>query len=321
MASKQILRIGSRGSKLAVTQAEWLGGELKKKHPSLEIVYSRITTTGDKNLGTPLQALGGKGVFVKEIEEALLSKEIDLAVHSLKDVPQTLPYGLCLGPYPKREDPRDVVISRFGEQLQELPRGSIIGTSSPRRVAQIKRNHKKRQYHLEPLRGNVETRLNKVHDGQVDAAVMALAGLKRLGLEKEVTQILELDQMMPAPGQGCLALELRQEDKWILELLETIKDISSDQTARAERAFLQGVGGNCLAPLASVTKMSQDEIQMMALLLHTSGDPVVHVQESGPLDQVELVGAKLAGRLLYEGGADLLARLDQEASHESQTTR
>lgn len=184
--SERTLRIGSRGSKLATTQAEWVGRALQQKNPQLNISFIIITTTGDKNLST-LQLLGGKGVFVKEIEEALLKNEIDLAVHSLKDVPQELPTGLCLGPFPKREDSREAVISRFGEQLQELPRGSIIGTSSPRRTAQIKRNYKKRQYHVEPLRGNVDTRVKKVQEGHYDAVIMALAGLKRLGLDKEVT--------------------------------------------------------------------------------------------------------------------------------------
>ena len=318
MTSKVKLRIGSRGSKLAVTQAAWVGNQILAKNPHVEVLYRQITTVGDKDLETSLQKMGGKGVFVKEIEEALFKKEIDLAIHSLKDVPQALPAGLILGPAPLREDPREAVVSRFGEQLHELPRGSIVGTSSPRRIAQIKRKHKKRQYHMEPLRGNVETRIKKVRDEKYDAIVIALAGLKRLGLESEATQILELDDMMPAPCQGILGLELRQEDPWILDILETIKDEKSDVTARAERAFLQAVGGDCLAPLASRTEIVGKEIYMEALLLDLDGATAVQVKEVGPVESSELVGAKLAGRLLYEGGAELFAKLDKNVhSHES----
>ncbi len=313
MTSKKILRIGSRGSKLAVTQAAWVGNQILAKNTNVEIVYRQITTTGDKDLETSLQKMGGKGVFVKEIEEALFKNEIDLAIHSLKDVPQALPAGLILGPAPLREDPREAVVSRFGEQLHELPRGSIIGTSSPRRVAQIKKRHKKRHYHIEPLRGNVETRIKKVRDEKYDAIVIALAGLKRLGLEGEATQILELDEMMPAPCQGILGLELRESDQWILDVLETIKDKASDVTARGERAFLQAVGGDCLAPLAARTEIIGEEIYMEALLLDLDGSTTVQVKEVGPVEHCELVGAKLAGRLLYEGGAELFAKIDKKA--------
>lgn len=314
MPDKKILRIGSRGSRLAVTQAEWVAKELQRVNPSLAVEFVRITTTGDRNASQSLTAIGGKGVFVKEIEDALLRKEIDLAVHSLKDVPQTIPTGLRIGPCPQREDPREAVVSRFGELLEELPKGSIVGTSSPRRVAQIKRRFSKRGYRIEPLRGNVDTRLAKVRDGVVDAAVMALAGLKRIGLEKEVTQILEMDEMMPPPCQGCLGLELREDDTATLALIESIQHEESDRLARAERAFLLALGGNCLAPVAATGRRDKDDFSMEAVLWDLSGEKEIRVQERGLWSEPDLVGAKLAGRLLYEGGAELMLAVEEDTA-------
>ncbi len=302
-------RIGSRGSKLAVAQAEWVAAELKKKASDLEISFVRITTTGDRDPASP-RTLGGKGVFVKEIEEALLAKQIDLAVHSLKDLPQDLPPGLRLGSFPLRQDSRDAFISRFGEQLEELPRHSIIGTGSPRRQAQIRHRFKKRGYKLEPLRGNVDTRIKKLREGQFDAIVLALAGLRRLGLESEVTQILEPEVLLPAPGQGCLALEIREGEAELAALLEKIKDRPSDLTARAERAFLRGLGGNCLLPLGGLAKAEGETLRMSAIILDPEGEEAVSAKEEGPAEQPEYVGALLAERLLHDGGAEILVKAD-----------
>lgn len=299
------LRIGSRQSKLALAQAAWVGEELLKKNPTLDISYVSIVTTGDKESAGPIQEMGGKGIFVKEIEEALLKNEIDVAVHSLKDVPQMLPPGLILAGFPMREDNRDAVISKFGELLNELPRNAVIGTGSPRRSAQIK-NRYKNKYRVEPIRGNVDTRLKKLQNGHYDTLIMAVAGLKRLGLEKEITHILEWDDMLPAPGQGCLGLELRQEDATVLELLATIKHKESDITARAERAFLQGIGGDCLVPLGAYAQLKEDNLVMEAVVLDKEGTKKVTVKESGSIAEPELVGGMLAERLLHEGGAELL---------------
>jgi hydroxymethylbilane synthase len=300
------IRIGSRASKLAVIQTEWVMAELKKKNPTLEITAVQISSAGDKDTVTEIQKFGGKGVFVKELEEALLSKDIDLAVHSLKDVPQSLPHGLCLGAYPLREDPRDAVISRFGEQIHELPKNSIVGTGSPRRKAQIHFKYKKRSYRIEPIRGNVDTRLKKLQSGQYDAVVLALAGLKRLGLESEITQILEPQDMLPAPCQGCLGLEVREDNKDILSLLEEIRHPASDTTARAERAFLQGLGGDCSIPLGAYSRIDKDKIFMEAVLFDESAQTRVTAVEEGPSNLPELVGAQLAGRLLFNGGSSIL---------------
>lgn len=299
------LRIGSRGSKLALTQAEWVGRQLQVKTPELDISFVRITTTGDRQSESASPS-GGKGVFVKEIEEALLRNEIDLAVHSLKDVPQEIPTGLRLGPCPQREDPRDAFISRFGEQLHELPRRSIIGTSSPRRQAQILHKYRKRAYKLEMVRGNVDTRLKKLHEGQFDAIVLAAAGLKRLGMENEIIQYLEIDELMPAPCQGCLGLELRESDVSTWELLHTIRDENSDVVARAERAFLQGLGGNCNVPVGCSTVMDQGNLKMKALLLTPQGDQAVGASQEGSQMNPELVGGQLAERLLYNGGSEIM---------------
>jgi len=305
------LRIGSRGSKLARAQAEWIGRELKSASPDLNVSFTWITTTGDKIKAPSLQDVGGKGLFVKEIEESLLGNEIDLAVHSLKDLPQMLSPGLQLGPFPRREDPRDALLSRFGEHLHELPRGSIIGTSSPRRRAQIYNCYKKK-YAVEPIRGNVDTRLKKLENGDYAAIVVAAAGLKRLGLESSITQTLEFDEMLPAPGQGCLGLELRADDERILNLVEKIKHEPSDFTARAERSFLQAVGGDCFTPVACSAIMVGEELHMEALILDPDGTTAYRVQEQGPATEAELVGAKLGGRLLYEGGSEILIKLDSK---------
>lgn len=300
------LKIGSRGSKLAVTQAEWVGGLIHRANPTIDVEFVRIVTTGDRETTAPLQSMGGKGVFVKEIEEALQFKSIDLAVHSLKDVPQMLPPGLRLGPSPEREDVRDVLVSRFGELLREMPKGSTIGTGAPRRIAQIRRLYWKRGYRIEPIRGNVDTRLQKVRDGKYDAVVLAAAGLKRLGLEGEITEYLEPEDMMPAPCQGCLGLELREDRADLLSVLESIKHPPSDITARAERAFLQALGGDCNVPVAAFSVVVGKTLVMKAILLDASGEKSVAAAEDGLASEPELVGAKLAGRVLFEGGSELL---------------
>ena len=300
------LRIGSRGSRLAVVQAETVAALLRAKNSALEIEFRRIATTGDRDQHASLAAIGGKGVFVKEIEDALLRREIDLAVHSLKDVPQSLPPGLRLGPPPAREDSRDAVVSRFGELLRELPRGSTIGTSSPRRSAQIQNRYRKRDYRIAPLRGNVDTRLRKVKEGEYDAIVVAAAGLKRLGFEGEITDILEPDEMLPAPCQGCLGLELREDDGAVLALLETIRNADADATSRAERAFLQALGGDCLVPVGAHAALEAGRLKMTAALLDADGERSVTSTVAGDAEAPEFVGAQLAEQLLHDGASDIL---------------
>jgi hydroxymethylbilane synthase len=299
------IRIGSRASQLAIVQAEAVAALLKKAHAALEVEFVRITTRGDQQTTASLKAIGGKGVFVKEIEDALLAKKIDLAVHSLKDVPQQLPDGLVLGPCPEREDNRDAIISRFGEQLHELPRGSNIGTSSPRRQAQIFNRYKKK-YRLTDIRGNVDTRLKKLQNGDYDSIVVAAAGLKRLGLSSEISQILDYGDMLPAPCQGCLGLEVRDDDQETMALLQPLRHAASDITARAERAFLRGIGGDCTIPLGGAAKIVGETLEMEAVLLDPAGEKAVRSKETGPASQPDYVGSCLAERILFDGGSELL---------------
>ncbi|OVE75277.1 hydroxymethylbilane synthase [bacterium F11] len=302
------MRIGSRGSPLARGQANWVMTELQKKNPQLDLSLTIIKTTGDKDPHSALTKMGGKGVFVKEIEEALLAKRIDLAVHSLKDVPQMLPSGLQMGPYPRRETPNDALISRFGELLRELPRGSIVGTSSPRRISQIFFHYKDR-YRIEPIRGNVETRIQKLRKGEYDAILMACAGLKRLGLESEITEVIDVHQMIPAPGQGCLGLEYREENEEMSAILDTISDKESDITARAERSFLQGMGGSCLIPLGGLARIEGNELILKAVILTPNGEKRVEIEEKGDPSEPEFLGGQVAERLLHEGGSDILLKI------------
>jgi hydroxymethylbilane synthase len=304
------LRIGSRGSKLAVAQAQWIGKRLSAAHPSLEIAYATITTSGDQNMSPDLKSAGGKGLFVKEIESALLAESIDVAVHSMKDMPQSSPSGLTLGPAPLREDVREAVLSRFGELLRELPKKSTVGTSSVRRKAQILHQFSKRGYQIEPLRGNVDTRLKKLQDGQYDAIVVALAGLKRLGLASDVSDILDPRLFPPAPCQGALALQFREKDLSLLPLLQAISDPASDATARAERAFLQGLGGDCNVPVGVFSEWTPATLKMQAQILSLDGSRVVNVEQQGPAADPELVGYQLAERLLHDGGAELLHSIE-----------
>lgn len=300
------VRIGTRGSRLALTQTQSIVDRLRAAHRGLETEIVPITTTGDRHTGPTLEPVGGKGVFVKEIEEALLRKEIDLAVHSLKDVPQQLPEGLVLGPFPAREDVRDALISRFGEQLDELPKRSTIGTSAPRRRAQVLFRHAARGYNIVPFRGNVETRLKKIQSGEVDAALLAVAGLKRLGLEGEISQILEPDEILPAPGQGCLALEHRQSDEALADLLLALRDVAAEASARAERAFLLGLGGDCNLPVGAYARVSDAVLWMKAVALDIAGTRRIEAIQEGPASEPTLVGAQLAERLLFNGGSELL---------------
>lgn len=307
------LIIGSRGSKLAVTQAHGIGEKLKQADPALEISYKTIVTTGDQNMSPDFKSAGGKGLFVKEIEVALLNNEIDLAVHSLKDMPQSLPSGLVLGPTPIREDVRDAVITRFGELLSELPKKSTVGTSSIRRKAQILSRYGKRNYSIEPLRGNIDTRLRKIQQGEYDAIILALAGLKRLRLDSEVTDVLDPTIFLPAPCQGALALELREKDSVLLPLLAAISNPESDTTARAERVFLQGLGGDCNVPVGVYSQRDGDTLKMTAQILSIDGTETVNTEFSGPLNNPELVGYQLAEQILHDGGSELLHTIETES--------
>ncbi len=305
--SKNTLRIGTRKSKLALWQANYVKERLESKGYSVELVL--ITTTGDKILDAPLAKIGGKGLFVKEIEEALLRGDIDLAVHSLKDVPMVLPEGLILGAITEREEPFDVLISRDGRGLHELPEGAKVGTSSLRRQVQIKR--KRPDLRVETLRGNVDTRLRKLEEGLYDAIVLAYAGVKRMGFEERVSQVLE--DFIPAVGQGSLAIEIRQEDKRVYEAIAFLDHRESRIRAECERAFLRELQGGCQVPIGAYAWLEGEKLKLKAFISDLEGKRFLEGVEEGDLHQAEQVGKKLARRLLEEGGKAIL----EEVYHQS----
>ncbi len=305
--SKNTLRIGTRKSKLALWQANYVKERLESRGYSVELVL--ITTTGDKILDAPLAKIGGKGLFVKEIEEALLRGDIDLAVHSLKDVPMVLPEGLILGAITEREEPFDVLISRDGRGLHELPEGAKVGTSSLRRQVQIKR--KRPDLRVETLRGNVDTRLRKLEEGLYDAIVLAYAGVKRMGFEERVSQVLE--DFIPAVGQGSLAIEIRQEDQRVYEAIAFLDHRESRIRAECERAFLRELQGGCQVPIGAYAWLEGEKLKLKAFISDLEGKRFLEGVEEGDLHQAEQIGKKLARRLLEEGGKAIL----EEVYHQS----
>lgn len=273
------LVMGTRKSHLAVTQTNWVRTQLLQYHPSLSIELEKIVTKGDKVLDVTLSKVGGKGLFVKEIEQALLDNHIDLAVHSLKDMPAQLPEGLVIGCIPIREDVRDCLLSRNGWTLEELPTGSVIGTSSLRRQAQILAVRP--DLIVKSIRGNLDTRIAKLRDGQFDAIVLAVSGLKRLNLCDEISEYLSIATMLPAVGQGALAIECRKDDREVLSLLQPIHDEATAIAVTAERAFLQAIEGSCHLPVAGYGIKNEDKVHLTGLVASPTGKPVIKGIEIG----------------------------------------
>jgi hydroxymethylbilane synthase len=298
-----LLRLGTRKSKLALWQANFVKEKLEALGCRVEIVP--ITTTGDKILDAPLAKIGGKGLFVKEIENALLAGEIDLAVHSLKDVPITIPEGLTLSAITEREEPYDVLISRDGNKLEELPSGAVVGTSSLRRQVQIKR--RRRDLKVEILRGNVDTRLRKLKEGLYDAIVLAYAGVKRMGLSGEISQVLE--DFIPAVGQGSLAIETRAKDERVINLVKVLNHEESWLRAVCERAFLRELQGGCQVPIGAYAWIEGDRIKIKGFISDLEGERFLEGYEEGSLQEAEEVGKRLAQRLLREGGEEILKEI------------
>ena len=298
-----LLRLGTRKSKLALWQANFVKEKLEALGCKVELVP--ITTTGDKILDAPLAKIGGKGLFVKEIENALLAGEIDLAVHSLKDVPMIIPEGLTLSAITEREEPYDVLISRNGNKLEELPSGAVVGTSSLRRQVQIKR--RRRDLKVEILRGNVDTRLRKLKEGLYDAIVLAYAGVKRMGLSGEVSQVLE--DFIPAVGQGSLAIETRAEDDRVINFVKGLNHEESWLRAVCERAFLRELQGGCQVPIGAYAWIEGDRIKIKGFISDLEGERFLEGYEEGSLQKAEEVGKRLAQRLLRGGGEEILKEI------------
>lgn len=296
---KNKITIGSRGSRLALFEAEAVKNALISHHPDLTVEMRVIKTEGDLKLDLPLPAFGGKGAFTKEIEEALLRKEIDLAVHSVKDMPTLLPEGLALIACLKREDPRDCLISKAGKKLSDFPENARIGTSSVRRVAQLKRF----RADLEPvnIRGNVETRIRKMETGDYDGLVMAYSGIKRLGFEKSVTQILDTDFFVPACGQGIIGVEGREDDSNLIELCSSINDSETEIYADAERTFLARLEGGCQVPSGVLSRIKAGQIAIHAVVLARDGSQEIHAQKQGPVESALELARHLADEILKKG--------------------
>ncbi len=301
---KQI-RLGTRGSALALWQAEWVKSELEKKYPGMTVPLTKIKTTGDKILDVPLAQVGGKGLFVKEIEEAMLSNEIDIAVHSMKDVPTFFPDGLHLSCITEREDARDALLSRNKVKFKDLPKGANVGTSSLRRQAQLM--HARPDFVIHQLRGNVDTRLRKLKEGQFDAIILAAAGVKRLGLAENVTEYIEPEISLPAIGQGALGIECRVDDRELNDLIAFFNHTDTRTCVTGERALLRRLEGGCQVPIACYGRMQEGKLHLIGLVGSVDGKRIIRDAIEGEPEKAEKLGVTLAEKLLSRG-ADVILR-------------
>lgn len=309
---KQTVRIGTRGSTLALWQAGWVKTQLETHWPALTVELVPIKTAGDTIQHMSLSRIGGKGLFVKEIDQALLSHQVDLAVHSVKDLPAELPDGLTLSAIPERADPRDVLISAAGSALADLPDGTRVGTSSLRRQALLLHLHP--GLRIEMLRGNVETRLRKQLDGIVDATILAAAGLKRLSLTLKNSYPLDDTEFLPAIGQGALGIETRAGDE-LAALLRPLHHQDTATAVAAERAFLQRMGGSCRTPLAAKSTVHNGHLQLTAMVASPDGKQLLRAEQSGAVEAAQHIGATLAETLLAQGGQEILEALAEEEAN------
>jgi hydroxymethylbilane synthase len=320
MKNRKII-IGTRASKLALWQAEWVKSELERLYPGIKVELNKIKTTGDKILDVPLAKVGGKGLFVKEIEEAMLRGEADIAVHSMKDVPTEFPEGLHLAVICKREDPRDAFITGRGEaasraayatvgahldaptNFNNLKQGAVIGTSSLRRSCQLL--HIRPDLKIEQLRGNLDTRIRKLDEGQFDAIILAAAGVKRLGWSERITEILSTETSLPAIGQGAIGIECRTAGD-INDLIAPLNDPETSTCVRAERAFLKKLEGGCQVPIAAYARLEDKILVMEGLVGSVAGDIIIKEKIEGAPSDAETLGLALAERLLSRGAKKIL---------------
>jgi hydroxymethylbilane synthase len=309
MAKRQ-LRIGTRASQLALWQANWVKGELEKRYPDLDVTLVKIKTTGDKILDVPLARVGGKGLFTKEIEEAMLAGEIEAAVHSMKDVPTVFPAGLGLRCITRREDPRDIVILRPGiSTWQELPIGGRVGTSSLRRKAMLL--HTRPDLQMLDIRGNVETRIRKLTDDNLDAVVLAAAGMHRLGFAAQISEYLPVDLSLPAIGQGALGLETRVDDADTNALVDFFNHPETAHAVIAERALLARLEGGCQVPIAAFGTVDGDQLTLTGLVASVDGRQMLKKTASGPVSTAARLGTSLADDLLIMGAGKILNEVYQ----------
>ena len=302
------LVIGSRGSKLALWQAEQAKFQLLELHPEVEIRIEIIKTTGDVKTD-PLSVIGGKGVFTKELEDALLDGRIDLAVHSLKDLPTILPDGLAISAICKRDDPRDALVVRDelkarAGSIINLPEHAVVGTSSQRRVAQLK--SLRSDVVVKDVRGNVDTRIRKLDEGQYDVLILASAGLRRLELQDRINAAISTEEMVPAVGQGAIAIETRADDQFTIETTADLDHRETRLACLAERAFLRSLGGGCQFPIAGHAVIENDELKLVGLVAMPDGSKILRDQLSGPQDNADEIGSSLAAQLIARGANSIL---------------
>jgi hydroxymethylbilane synthase len=300
----QLLRIATRKSPLALWQAEYVRSELQRLHPGLAVELVTFTTQGDKILDTPLAKIGGKGLFVKELEVALLDGRADIAVHSMKDVPMVFPEGLDLVAIGQREDPRDAFVSNTYAALETLPAGAVVGTSSLRRQCQLR--HRRPDLVIKDLRGNVNTRLAKLDAGEYDALILASAGLKRLGFHQRITSNIAPEFSLPAVGQGALGIEARVGDARIAALVAPLNDAETAACVRAERAMNRHLQGGCQVPIAGFAEQQGSELHLRALVGSVDGQHIITDDIRGAVADAETLGVTLAERLLAAGAGEIL---------------
>lgn len=298
------IRIGTRSSKLALWQTNYIENEIQKQYPNYKVEIIHIKTTGDKILNSPLSQIGGKGLFTKEIETQLLEGKIDLAVHSLKDVPAQLDERFKIAAITKRFEPFDSFVSNKYDSFKELPDNAKVGTSSLRRRAQLLKA--KPELQIENLRGNVDTRLKKLDNGEFDAIILATAGLKRLGYETRIKEILPIELMIPAVGQGALAIEILNENVELKDKLQFLNDLETEKATKSERAFLKEVEGDCQVPIGVYAKILNQRLIIKAMILSIDGKKFVEDEEVGEINQSEELGITLAKKLLNKGGKEIL---------------
>jgi hydroxymethylbilane synthase len=301
--------IGSRGSKLALWQSEWVKARLEALEPGVSVRIEIFKTTGDVRLDVPLSTIGGQGAFTKELEVALLDRRVDVAVHSLKDLPTVTPDGLAITATPERADPRDALVLRAGAvtegaSLRNLAAGAVVGTSSLRRIAQLK--HLRPDVQIKDLRGNVDTRLRKLDSGEYDALILASAGLRRLGLGGRISAAIEPEEMLPAVGQGALGIETRADDAATNALVSRLDDRHTRAAVTAERALLRSLGGGCQVPIAAHATVGGGRLRIDGLVAALDGSRVLRESLEGDAGEAQRVGEGLAARLLDRGAGELL---------------
>ena len=304
------LRIATRKSPLALWQAYYVKAQLEKAHPGIKVELLKMSTQGDKILDTPLAKIGGKGLFVKELEKSLYDNEADIAVHSMKDVPVELPEGLHLPIICEREDPRDAFVSNQYQSIEELPQGAVVGTSSLRRQSQLRQQRP--DLEIKDLRGNVGSRLNKLDNGEYDAIILASAGLIRLELEERITSFIPTEIILPAIGQGAVGIECREGDDETLELLKPLNHADTQIRVSAERALNHRLEGGCQVPIAGFAELKDNQLVMRALVGSTDGKEIISGNISGPLDQAAQLGTALADDLLNRGAREILKALYEQ---------